>query len=155
MKQNNTGMSKALSGVLKNKTEALPSEINDVIQPTISIVQSPDVCFIGQCSNATSATITTLPTDRDFYLTYAQASSSQDGTATNTIANLNVVVGGNTITLFTFARITLFGVSNGISEVFIPPTPLKLDRGSIIGITHTTNVANARTACTIHGFYGD
>jgi len=105
------------------------------------------------CTNATTATITTLPTDRDFYLTSAMCSYIKDVTSTATNCGLNVYPAGENQVrnIINFATLTL---TVGQDSCVLNLThPLKLKRGTVIGLFSSTNVANITLRGSIMGYY--
>lgn len=81
--------------------------------------------------NATSATtIYTVPSDKDFYLTYASLSAAQSAAGTGVSLSITVVIDGVARNLMDMATITLQACTESASNNFVPP--VKVDRGSNI-----------------------
>jgi hypothetical protein len=141
---------------LQQLTDTIPSQLADKVVPVMEVnPKLLKVCNIvksATCNNATTATIYTAPTDRDFFIVSAALSVIKDVTSTSVQSAINVVpedaVTGSNICVL--AGITLTPQTLAISQTFIPP--LKLKRGSVIGAINSANVANVRAEATITGF---
>lgn len=81
--------------------------------------------------NGTSAsTIYAVPSDRDFYLTYASLSAAQAATGTGVSISITVVIDGVTRNLMDIATVSLQACTENVFNSFMPP--VKIDRGSNI-----------------------
>jgi len=81
----------------------------DFVQPTYDFSNTKfcSVVVSATATNAGSATIITLPSDRDFYLTAGCLSVIKDVTSTSNSSNLTVVINGQTVSILRIAGITL------------------------------------------------
>lgn len=131
------------------KTGDALGEIIPVITPVIPIVPRINIIKRASALNATSATVYTTPTDKDFYLTNACLSVIKDVTSTSTSSTITAVVDGTTVNILEIASITLTVQENTVSQKW---DGLKLDRGSNINVTNSTNVANIRASACIQGY---
>lgn len=152
MRHYNTAISRGLQNTLNLKGESLPDEVDDIIVPTINASPSVDVVAYAQNSNATSTTIMTTAADRDFYLCAIMLSHANDSGALTTHAGVTAIIDGTTQLLI---HTTLSGTINYTGNpVYMPlPTPIKIDRNTIIAIVHTNATAVTRTTATIYGYY--
>jgi len=83
-------------------------------------------------------------------LVAAQLSLIKDATATSTSTRINATVDNTATPILVLQGITLTAQSDSISLSL--PIPLKIDRGTAITTTNTTNVANILTSATIFGY---
>lgn len=132
----------------------LPDFVDEGITLVYNIEPDINVLLDGTATNATSATIYTTPTDRDFFIKQVQLSINKDATATSTFSAITCVVGGVTKTLLRVNTTTLTAVQ-GLCNVVTLPNGLKVDRGTIIAVTNTTNVANISATGIISGYIID
>lgn len=134
----------------------IPTELNKDIVPTIEINPAlqriANIIRAGAANNATSATIYTTPSDRDFYIVAAHLSVSKDATNTSTSSALDVQAAednsGRTILQLATTTLTVQQASLSISF----PTPLKVARGTPIRVLNDTGVANITTQGGIVGY---
>ena len=133
---------------------AVPLDVNKEIVPTVVLNPFSKFCDIARsqsCSNATSATIYTTPTDRDFYLTSASLSVIKDVTSTSTFSSVFITLAdGVTSDIIVLSEITLTAQTGEQSMNF--SFPIKLARGINITIKNSTNVANIISRASITGF---
>ena len=149
MRHNNTSITQNLHKVLNTKGEYI-DEINPSIQPIIAVPIYTNVVKSNTLSNATSLTLYTTPTDKDFFLTALQLSFIKDASATATQMGVTVVIDGVTTTLVRAVGLTTTAQSGNLAQTL--PFPIKLDRGSIISIVNNTGVANVTTWVNIMGY---
>jgi hypothetical protein len=153
---NNSQLSKEMieGAKINISFDNIPTQIADKVIPTMEVnPKMLRICNIvkdGSATNATSATIYTTPTDKDFYLVSAQMSVIKDVTATSTNSFVNAVIDGLTSTMMRIRGLTLTPQSETISISLNPP--LKIDRGTNITIGNTTNVANVSASGSIVGY---
>lgn len=134
-------------------TDAIPRQVIPTIQPTFELKRK--VCEVlreGACLNATSATVYTTPSDKDFYLVGGQLSLLKDSTATSVLTSLSVVPDstGTAQGCILLAGQTLTAQTLSESVVFNPP--LKLKRNSNLAIANSTAVANVHARGSIWGY---
>lgn len=137
--------------------DKVPAEILEKIQLVIDVNpfqnETCDVIATATAINSTSATLYTTPTDRDFYLCSASISMIKDVSSTSTSSSLNATARGTAITLLAIPGITLTPQTSSNSIAFSPP--ILLDRGTIVNVGNSTNVANIITKSVITGFTQD
>jgi hypothetical protein len=102
-------------------------------------------------TNSTSATIYTTPTDKDFYLTSALLSTIKDVTSTSTLERLRVVIDGVTQDILLISSLSLTAQDRTITLSL--NNSIKIDRGTTITVTNSTNVANITTTALIQGYF--
>lgn len=148
-----TGLQKN-AGIQQN-VDKTPNELAEKIVPTFEtnpkMLRVCEIVLGSLAQNATSATIYTTPTDRDFYLTAANISNIQDATATSTASSLKVYPKGQTSQQVLMTIGSLGGVNSGtIANQFVPP--ILLERGKTIDLTNTTANANVKVNGSIVGY---
>lgn len=149
MIHNNTGISKFFYDLFKLKGESSPVFVNDIISPVVDVSPKTTIVKSASAVNATSATIYTTPTDRDFYLTGAMLSTIKDVTAQSTGESIKVFIDGTQVNILTIISITLTVQTDSVS---ISYDKIKLDRGSTIVVTNGSGVANVSSNGIIFGY---
>jgi hypothetical protein len=159
MEIQSTDLKKAIIEATKINPSAatIPNKLSDVVVPVIDVSPAHNrVCEIVRAAsavNATSTTIYTTPTDKDFYLTAASISTIKDVTATSLASFIETNIGGAARQILYIIGLTLTVQSGQTSISF--PVPIKIDRGVNIIIAHTTNVANVSSRGLIYGYTVD
>jgi len=151
MKHNNLNLIQKISDIFKPKGESMPDEISEEIVLVYNVEPDIDTIFTATATNATSATIHTTPTDRDFFLKSLLLTCNKDATATSTNIAITGVIGGITKVLLQ-VNITTLTAIQGLAVPLTLPNAIKLDRGSIIAVTNSTAVANINTTAIITGY---
>jgi len=147
----NTAVIKSLSDFWRFKGDAIPSEVNDVIQPTFDVRPPATISRSAQASNtAAEQTIYTTPTDVDFFLSSACLSLIKDVTATSTATNLFATIDGVQRQILVIVGITLTVQNQTVAISY--DTPIKVDRGTNITLKHSAATANVNAQATIQGF---
>ena len=151
----NTSISKRATDMLNVRDgQFFDNNLGNKIVPVLEINRPVvNVLASNVVINGTSATIYTTPTDKDFYLTSAQLSVIKDATSTSTACTISATVGGVTTQILTIKCLTLTAQENSISNSFY--YPIKIDRGTNIVVTSTTNVANVGATGNIQGYLSD
>jgi hypothetical protein len=137
---------------------ALKTQINDVIREPIpiievnpSIVKNSLTCS-GILINATSQSMI-IPLDRDIYVVSAEMKWIKDVTSTSLSASISYTNELNVISqLLRAAFLTLTAETGSCSITF--PHPIKLQRGSGLTITSSTNVGNISVGAVV-SYYTD
>lgn len=151
------------SGTLREITEAgnlqtgfdqIPTEASKSVVYTMEVnpkmMRRCTVVKSGAAVNATSSTMYTTPSDKDFYLIAMALSVIKDVTATSTVSAINATIDGQATNILQIAGITLTVQENNISLAL--PIPLKVDRGTVISATNSTNVGNVAARANIFGY---
>lgn len=141
---------------IQQMVDSVPSQLQNTVIPVMEV--NPKL--LRRCnfsnrinlSNATSATITSA-TDKDTYIVAATIAFIKDATSTSANINLNVRIDGVAHYIFQIPCITLTAQNGSNSVTF--PFPLKIDRGSVITVASSTNVANILVSATITGYTVD
>lgn len=156
MKINNSETVQALRSATQpqDPTELSPSFSNSVV-PVIEInperLRKTTYVATGGLINATSGSIYTTPTDRDFFMTGATIAYIKDATSTATLIRMQLSTDYNTnIQIFDIPCLTLTPQNGALSLSFNPP--LKLKRGIIVAVTADTATANITVRGTIQGY---
>tara|TARA_Y100000310_G_C20678101_1_gene814254 strand:- start:1426 stop:1911 length:486 start_codon:yes stop_codon:yes gene_type:complete len=138
---------------LSTGRESVPTETNDKVQVVFD-PQHRKFCNIGatvDASNATSVTLFTTPSDRDFYLVSANLSLIKDASSTSLISALVITMDdGSTVNIIRIPTFTTTAQTASINATF--PIPIKLARNTGVSITNSTAIANIKTTGTIVGF---
>lgn len=154
MKHYNTNILQKISDTFKPKGEALPDYVDEGITLIYDVEPDCNIILDATATNATSATIYTTPADRDFFIKAVYLTLNKDASATSTSSAITCTVGGVTKTLAKINTTTL--VATQAINVYVPlPKPLKVDRGSVIAVTNSTNVANINASGIIYGYLVD
>lgn len=139
---------------LQQAVDAIPSKLSDIVVPVMEvnpkILKNVNYSMDGTLTSATSSTISTLPSNRDFYLTNAHIGYYKDASATSTKFTLTVVINGAETVLLTLNGIPTTAQNNEI--VISLNTPIKLDRGSLIRLRSSTAVANFTVYANVMGY---
>lgn len=130
--------------------EAIGAEVEGLLA-VVPIQPIQRICRRGSAANATSVTIFTTPTDKDFYLTSAVLTVIKDVTSTSTSSAINVTIDGVAVQIIDIAGITLT-VQNEAANITFAGDGIKVDRGTNITVTNSSNVANIRASACIHGY---
>jgi hypothetical protein len=140
---------------LQTGFDQIPNELARSIVPTLEV--NPAMfrrCNIVRGSsaiNATTQTIYTTPTDRDFFLCGCSLNVIKDVTSTTTRSDIICNPDGDTSqSVLRVSCLTLTPQTGQQSQVF--PFPIKLKRGSNITVTNDTNVANVTSSGCIVGY---
>lgn len=136
--------------IFNTKSDNLSDDLGLNIIPVIPVTPCARVVGNAAATNATSATILTTPTGRDFYLTGAALSMIKDVTSTSNSSTIRCVINGVTVIILDIAGITLTAQSATQTVVFNPP--LKIDAGTNITVQNATNTANVRSDGCIYGY---
>jgi len=143
--------------IKESNPNVLPKTIGDKIMPVIEVGDNIDQRFIIHTNSATSGTITitTTPTDKDFYLTGIEMSYATDATCDMASAQNGVIViiQGVSRVALSFANIALTAQQSDRSITF--PVPILLDRGSLVTMTGTFTVGVAIRGVSISGYSVD
>jgi hypothetical protein len=135
---------------INTAVEAMPLKVADQIQMIYSLHPK----FQVKHSTATNVTSSTLfsageTAAQDIYITGVQLSVSKDITSTSTNSGVSTVLGGVSIYLIRILTTSLMVESGISSNLFIGVPGLKLERGSTLVITNSTNVANISCSAVI------
>lgn len=141
------------AGKLQNK-DKMPSELAEKIIPVMEVnpklLRRCNIIKNVQAANSTGATVYTIPATQDFYLVACSLSLIKDATATSVLTTLRGTIEGVVTNILAIPGITLTAQQDSMTLSF--PYPLKIDRGTSITITHSTNVANILTNAGIIGY---
>lgn len=136
-------------------TDAVPRQVVPTIQPVFEVTPSyAAIIRDGARSTTGTTTLFTTPSDRDFFLTYAQITQSTDVTADNTGCELDVTVDGTLRSVLQIVKQTTTATS-GLTNRGTFAFPLKLDRGTGVVITHSFTVGASSIQASVQGFLGD
>jgi len=142
--------------ILQN--ESAPNQLAEKVVPVMEtnplLLRRINIHKLANAANATSATIYTTPTDRDFYLTSVSLDLIKDVTATSLNSSVNVTVKGGVSQAILVLRTTTLTIETQ-NAVLLLPIPMLLERGSNITVTNTTNVANVTASAIITGYVVD
>lgn len=133
----------------------IPREIMDKIQLVYNVNPTNSGNIIKAVTKITSGAVGffTTPTTRDFFLTSAFLQNQSDVAATNTLGSLTVVVGGITIPILEFSKITLTIFNDSLTLSF--PNPIKIDRGTAVVLNNTFGLGVSVSSAGITGYTTD
>ena len=151
---NNDQTIKESSDVLGYQVQNIPqldtSKISLVANVNPKDLRRINIVRYANAVNSGSGTIYTTPTDKDFYLCYANLGIIKDATSTSTEESLRIVIDGATQRLMTIPSITLTAQSQ---NVFISlNNPIKIDRNTAITINGSSATANITLNGSIAGY---
>lgn len=154
MQHYNPSIGEDLHRIFNLKGQSPTAEVEDYIQPVITIERPIEI--IGSSSKNTSgnATISTMPTDKDTYITGFVYSFSKNATCDVATGNcaVEVYINGVTRNLVTLAITTLIEENGQVAINF--DKPMKIDRGRLIQHSNTTYAAGSMCRnITIYGYY--
>jgi hypothetical protein len=155
----NSDLSKELikGGRLQVSRDVVPNQLAEKVVPVMEVnpklLKIANIVRSATAVNSTSSNIYTTPTDRDFYLTFANISVLKDVTSTSTETSIKVTIDGILQRLISIAGISLTPQTLGTSQSF--DIPIKIDRGTGILVTNGTNVANINAWGNIAGYIDD
>jgi len=137
--------------------DRVPNQLADKVVPVMEVnpklLRRVKIVKNVQAANATSATVFTTPTDRDFYLTGYCLSVIKDATSTSTGTSLRSTIDGAAVRIAEIIGLSLTVQNQTITGSCTPP--IKIDRGVTITVNNTTNVANVSSSAEIHGYIDD
>lgn len=154
----NSDLSKELidGAKIQVSKDKVPNQIADKVVPVMEVnpkmLKYVNVIKRASVINATSTTIYTTPTDRDFYLTSAQLSLIKDATSTSATSAIAVTLKGDStaVNILEISSITLTAQENAVANSYT--IPILLERNTTIAVTNSTNVANIRASGCIQGY---
>jgi len=144
---------------LEQYTDRVPAEISSTVGLVVDVNPNHNrivnIVRSGTAINATSGTIYTTPTDKDFYILGANLSVIKDVTSTATQSYIQITVDGDATprSIMLSAGLTLTVQTS--QNNFTLPVPIKLTRGTTVTVNNDTAVANISTVGTIYGFTVD
>jgi len=122
-----------------------------VVETNPKLLRRANIVGQIQATNATSATIYTTPTDKDFFLTGASCSVIKDVTATSVLTRINFTLfTGEARSVLAIPGLSLTAQSECLSMDFI--CPIQLKRGTTITVSNSTNVGNVTSNGMIIGY---
>jgi len=155
----NSDLSKELrlGARIQTSVDSIPNKLGEVVMPVMEVnpklLKIANIVRSATAVNSTSSNMYTTPTDRDFYLTFANISVLKDVTSTSTETSIKVTIDGVLHRLISIAGISLTPQTLGTSQSF--NIPIKIDRGTAIMVTNGTNVANINAWGNIAGYIDD
>lgn len=155
---NNQEMKKAFSDSTKTQLMQQVSLVdNTKVTPIVDVTplkhKKVNIFKTATLSNATSVTIFTTDSGRDFYCTGLSFSYIKDVTSTATSLSIETTIEGANSILVRLAGITLTAANGSVTKDFT--TPVKFDRNVTVRSVSDTNVANIRAFAVIHGYYDE
>jgi hypothetical protein len=156
---NNSDLFKELrEGIkLQQLRDVIPSQLADKVVPVMEVnpkmLRRINSVKNNIATNATSATIYTTPTDKDYFLCGFTLSMIKDVTSTSTSSRVLATIDGVSTILASIVGISLTPQADSISVQFLEP--VRVDKGTNITVTNSTNVANVSANGTIYGYTVD
>lgn len=125
---------------LQPSAQIIPNPV-PVVETNPKLLRRCNIVRSISAVNATSATLYTTPSDKDFFLVAAGISVIKDATSTSVISRIYLFPKGDSQrNLLTIGGISLTAQSGEQSITL--PNPLQIERGTIINVSNSTNVAN-------------
>jgi len=132
-------------------SDKTPTTIKDDIQPVVSLNPTiTDKVFYKTETATSESTIYTTPTDKDFYITFANLAITKNVTNDNIVVVIRAYVDGIYRTILAINSQTLTVHSFAVTQAFI--YPLKVDRGTNITILGAFAAGAISKAATVGGF---
>lgn len=142
---------------LQQLTDIVPSQLQNIVVPVMEVnpklLRRCNIVRSLDLTNSSNATIYTVPADRDFFLCGATLSVIKDVTATSVKSRIEIFASGIVTNILTIVGLSLTVQSETISSFL--PFPVRIDKGSIIKLSNSTNVANVTSSACICGYYED
>jgi len=140
---------------IQTSKDSIPSQLADKVVPVMEVnprlLRRINFTKDGTASNATTATIFTTPTDKDFFITNAMLTWVKDVTATSLSSFITAFIDGVNRPILTIGGFTLTPLNDTVTITF--NTPIKVDRNTNIAVTNSTNVANTKATGIIYGYF--
>lgn len=149
MQNRNFSISQDLNRIFDLKGEST-DYVSDVIMPVVPIQRICNIVRRAPLSNATSATVYTTPSDKDFYLNSAFLSVIKDVTAQSLASSILVFIDSVQVGILSISGLSLTPQNDVVSISF--PIPLKLDRNTTITVTASNATANVSASAGITGY---
>lgn len=150
--QNTDAITAIRDGARLSISEGFPTQLSNLVTPTLDM--TPDfhrkinIIKTGVAANATSATIYTTVTGKQFLLYGFILSVSKDVTATSTSTAISFTSNSVACTL-AIGTLTLTVEHSDIAVML--PIPIAIDSGTAINVTNTTATGNITSSATILG----
>ena len=127
--------------------DRVPDQLADKVVPVMEtnprLLRIAKIAQSGALTNATSATIYTVPNGVDLYITSACLSMTKDATSTSTVGTMRALTEDGIATtsdILVISGITLTAQHSNVCCSF--DTPIKISGGNTVRIISGTNVAN-------------
>lgn len=141
---------------LQSAVDKLPNELLDTIQPVIIANPKRTINILkkGGSSTTGDTTIYTTPTDREFYLTFAQLRNTANATADNVAISMKITPKGEAeVILLEILKQTATAGSDHVTAVLNPP--ILLEKGTNILISDGFTVGASTRSGSIAGYTVD
>jgi len=149
MQSFNQTIGQDIQRIFKTKGENIVA-IADIVQPTKEIQTRINILKRVSYTTSGTSSVYTTPTDKDFYLCFAEISFLSDVLNDTLLVQLSVILDGESLVLAELRKVSLAIAANQLYIVF--NQPLKLDKGTAINILGTYT-AGALTKSAIIGGY--
>lgn len=128
----------------------MPDQTSDKLVLTYDFknVQVINSVKVGTCANATSTTIYTTPSNKDFYIHALAMNVVKDATNTSTLTAINCSINGALQNILYIAGVTLVAQNDTISISL--PIPIKVDPNTAITLTNSSGASNIRSSCSVY-----
>lgn len=141
---------------LQQARDIIPNQLAEKVVPVMevnpNILRKNNFVFSASSINATSTTLTTVPSDKEFWITNIVLSMIKDVTATSVYSRiLGTPHSGPTQALLEIIGLTLT-VQSG-QQVINLNAPIRMKAGTTITIVNSTNVGNVSATGIIYGYY--
>lgn len=158
MQNKNSSTTQEIRDVARSQdaVEVLPSSFSPTIQLVAEVnpkmLRRSNVLRNSSAVNSTSSTVYTVPSEGEFYLTFAQIAIIKDATSTSTQSYIQCQPKGYAAQrILSIPSLTLTAQEAQVSATLA--APLLLEPGSTITLANQTNVANITAHCCIAGYY--
>lgn len=155
VKHYNTSLADDANRILNTKAgDMLSSQVNPILQPTIPITRICDIIRSASVSaSASTGTLFTTPSDKDFYLSLVSFNIIKDSTCDVASGNTNLraVINGANTDLIAIPMLTLTAQETNVQVAF--PIPFKVDKNtSITLVANTFTAGNFRKTGLLAGY---
>lgn len=133
------------------RVEKIPSSI-PVVETNPKIVRNIEITYGATATDATSATILTTPTDKDFFILGSILSTSKSSAATALFSTITCTINGLACVINKNIH-NASAAANVQSPIWYGNHPIKVDRGTNITVTNSTNNTFIQSSGLIFGYY--
>lgn len=128
----------------------LASSVVPVLDITPDFHRKINIVRTGGSATTGDTTIYTTPATRDFYLCSCFITSSDTATSDNTSILIFATIDGVERAILRHIKLTLVADNNTSTISF--PNPIKIDRGTVMGVRNSFSVGTSEKVGGIHGF---
>ena len=139
-------------GGIQTAHDQVPTQLASKVVPVL-VANAQKVVNVVQDATSTTTgatTIYTTPTDRDFFLTGVFLSNASSALQDGTLIEYSIYVGGSKEKIIRLRKLTLVAYTGTAQRDL--SVPIKLDRGSIVELSHTFSAGTSTTSASLTGY---